>query len=70
MNEKKPQNNRLLYQYAGFAFQLMAGLAIAVFAGLKADKWIKPPIPIFTWLLPLLVLIALLVKAVKDTSEK
>jgi hypothetical protein len=70
MNEKKPQNNKLLYQYAGFAFQLMAGLAIAVFAGLKLDKWIKPGIPVFTWLLPLLVLIAMLIKAVKDTSEK
>ncbi len=70
MNEKKPQNNKLLYQYAGFAFQLLVGLGIAVFAGIKLDGWIKPGIPIFTWLLPLLVLIAMLVKAVKDTSEK
>lgn len=70
MKEEKPQNNKLLYQYAGFAFQLMAGLAIAVFAGLKLDKWIKPGIPVFTWLLPLLVLIVILIKAVKDTSEK
>ena len=70
MIEKKPQNNKLLYQYAGFAFQLMAGLGIAVFAGLKLDKWIHPPIPILTWLLPLLVLIAIIFKVVKDTSEK
>lgn len=70
MNEKKPQNNSLLYQYMGFAFQLMAGLALAVFAGLKLDKWIKPGIPIFIWVLPLLVLIALIVKVVKDTSQK
>jgi len=70
MNEKKPQNNKLLYQYAGFAFQLLAALGIAVFAGLKLDAWIKPGIPVFTWLLPLLVLIGLIIKAVKDTSEK
>jgi len=70
MNEKKPQNNNLLYQYMGFAFQLMAGLALAVFIGLKLDKWVKPGIPVFIWVLPLLVLIAMIVKVVKDTSRK
>jgi hypothetical protein len=54
----------------GFAFQVMAGLALAVFIGLRLDKWIKPGIPVFIWLLPLLVLIATLIKAVKDTSGK
>ncbi len=63
-----PRNNNLLYQYAGFAFQLLAGLGMAVFAGLWLDRWIKPGIPVFIWLLPLLVIIATIVKAVKDTS--
>lgn len=70
MNEKKPQNNNLLYQYMGFAFQLMAGLALAVFIGFNLDKWVKPGIPVFIWVLPLLVLIAMIVKVVKDTSRK
>ena len=70
MNEKEPRNNNLLYQYMGFAFQLMAALAVAVFVGLKLDKWIKPGIPVFIWVLPLLVLIAMIIKVVKDTSEK
>jgi len=69
MNEKKPQNNNLLYQYAGFAFQLLAGLGIAVFIGIKLDGWIKPGIPVFVWLLPLLVIIVTIIKAVKDTSK-
>ncbi|HVX52262.1 MAG TPA: hypothetical protein VHB48_19030 [Chitinophagaceae bacterium] len=69
MNEKKPQNNRLLYQYAGFAFQLLVLLGIAIYAGLKFDGWINPPIPVFVWLLPLLVIIFTIVKAVKDTSK-
>jgi hypothetical protein len=70
MPAKKPPDNSLLYQYMGFAFQLMAGLALAVFIGFKLDKWIKPGIPVFIWLLPLLVLIATIIKAVKDTSRK
>jgi len=70
MDEKKPQKNNLLLQYSGLAFQLMAALAIGVFAGFKLDKWIKPGIPVFIWLLPLLILIAIIIKVVKDTSEK
>jgi len=70
MQEKEPKNNSLLLRYMGFAFQLMGSLAIAVFGGLKLDKWIKPGIPIFIWVLPLLVLIAILIKVIKDTSEK
>ncbi|HWB28355.1 MAG TPA: hypothetical protein VG738_22940 [Chitinophagaceae bacterium] len=69
MNEKKPQNNRLLYQYAGLAFQLLASLGLAIFAGLKLDEWIKLAIPVFVWLLPLLVIIFTIIKAVKDTSK-
>lgn len=70
MNEKQRRNNSLLYQYLGFTFQLMAILAIAVFGGLWLDRWIKPGMPVFVWLLPLLAIIATIVKAVKDTSGK
>lgn len=70
MKEKKRQNNSLLYQYLGFTFQLMAVLAVAVFGGLWLDRWIKPVMPVFVWLLPLLAVIATIVKAVKDTSGK
>ena len=70
MQEKEPKNNSLVLRYMGFAFQLMGSLALAVFAGFKLDKWIKPGIPIFIWVLSLLVLIAILIKVIKDTSEK
>lgn len=70
MQQEKPKNNSLVLRYMGFAFQLMASLAVAVFGGLKLDKWIKPGIPVFIWVLPLLVLIAILIKVIKDTSEK
>lgn len=70
MNEEKPQNNNLLLRYAGFAFQLMAALAVGVLGGYWLDKWIKPGIPIFIWVLPLLILIGILIRVVKDTSQK
>jgi len=57
-------------QYAGLAFQMMAGLGLAVYIGYEADKWIKWRIPVFIWLLPLVTIIAMLIKAVKDTSKK
>ena len=68
--EKQKRNNNLLMQYAGFAFQFMAGAGLATYAGYEADKWIKWGIPIFIWLLPLVVIIAMLIKVVKDTSKK
>lgn len=70
MQQEKPKNNSLVLRYMGFAFQLMGALALAVFGGYKLDKWIKPGIPIFIWVLPLLALTAILIKVIKDTSEK
>lgn len=69
MNRQK-NDNRLLYQYAGMAFQMLAAIGFGVFAGIQADKWINTPVPIFLWVLPLLIVIAMIVKAVKDTSKK
>jgi len=59
-----------LLQYSGLAFQLLLVLGAAVYAGFWVDKWIAFRIPIGIWLLPLLVLIGILVKVVKDTSKK
>lgn len=68
MQEEKPRNT--LMQYAGFAAQLAGALLAAVFAGKWLDKHTGVDFPILIWLLPLLVLIVLLIKVVKDTSKK
>lgn len=57
-------------QYAGFAAQLAAGLLLAVYGGRWADKQAGMRIPLFIWLFPLLLLIGMLIKVVKDTSKK
>jgi hypothetical protein len=64
----KPNDN-LLMQYAGFAVQLAAALLLAVYAGRWLDKQIGVRIPLLIWLLPLLVLIGMLIKVIRDTSK-
>ncbi|MDP1810959.1 MAG: hypothetical protein Q8K66_06090 [Sediminibacterium sp.] len=59
-----------LMQYAGYAVQLAVGLGLAVWAGIWADRKIAVGIPVLSWLLPLVVLIGMLIKVVKDTSKK
>ena len=68
--EKGKDNKALLISYAGFAFQMLAAIGLATYAGSWIDKWIKTGFPLFVWLLPLIVIIGMIVKAVKDTSKK
>ena len=70
MQDKPKDPRNPLMQYAGFAAQLAIGLLLAVYAGMWLDKRMGINIPILIWLLPLLLLIVLLIKVVKDTSKK
>jgi hypothetical protein len=67
MAEKK---NNTLIQYAGMAAQILTGLGLSTWLGLWIDKKRNSPKPLFTWLLPVVLLIGFLVKAIKDTSKK
>lgn len=68
--EKPKSNKALLLSYMGLAFQLMASLGLATYVGWWLDKWIKSGMYLFIWLLPLIVVIGIIIKAVKDTSKK
>jgi len=57
-----------LLRYAGLGSQILVSLGIAVFAGYKLDKWLKIPLPLLVWLLPLIVLIGIIYKLIKETS--
>lgn len=61
-------NKNLLRQYAAMGTQFLAGIGIAVFAGLKLDQWINFKIPLFVWILPLLMLLTMIFKIFKATS--
>ena len=65
---KEPNN--LLWKYAGLATQFLIAIGIAVFGGLKLDKWLKLKTPLAVWVLPLLAITAIIIKIVKDTSPK
>ena len=66
--EKK--KNTSLLQYASMGTQLLAGIGIGVFIGLKADNWLKFKIPLFVWILPLLIIIGFILKLIQSTSNK
>lgn len=68
--QKNTSNKNLLIQYAALGTQLLAGLIIAVFLGKWVDEKAKFAFPIFIWLFPLIVIIGMILKAVKDTSKK
>lgn len=48
----------------------MVSLALAVFVGLKLDKWLSFSTPLLVWILPLLILTVMIWQVIKDTSKK
>ena len=62
------KSNKDLMRYAGLATQMLISLGIAVFIGVKADKWLKLSFPILPWLLPLLTLAAIIYRIIKETG--
>ncbi|HEY6062994.1 MAG TPA: AtpZ/AtpI family protein [Chitinophagaceae bacterium] len=71
MSNKTPPNNsnRDLIRYAGLGTQILVALGLAVFAGLKGDKWLHTS-PLLVCILPLLILIIIFYKLVKETARK
>jgi hypothetical protein len=57
-------------RYAGMGAQIFVSLGLAVFAGYKADQWLKLSLPLLVWLLPFLVLCMMIYKMIKETSKK
>lgn len=66
----RESNNKILLRYAGMGAQILVSLGLAVFIGLKLDAWINTSFPILVWLLPLLVIIGMIIKTIKDTSRQ
>jgi hypothetical protein len=69
-NKPENSNSNLLTQYAGMAFQFLAAIGIAVFAGLKADEWLNWAMPVWVWVLPLLVIAGMIYSVIRNSSKK
>ncbi len=57
-------------RYAGLGGQILVSIGLAVFVGLKADRWLKLPFPLLVWFLPLLVVSLMIYKLIKETGTK
>lgn len=66
---KRKVDNYLL-RYAGLATQFLVGIGLMVFGGLKADEYFKFRMPLLVWILPLLLIISVIIKLIKETSSK
>ena len=68
--QQKSGNTSELMRYAGLGAQIFVSLGIAVFIGLKLDKWLNLRFPLLVCLLPFLVLIGMIYNLIKQTSKK
>jgi len=69
LKTRKETNSELL-KYAGMGMQFLLSIALGIFIGSKSDKWLNFSFPLLVWLLPLLIIIGLTIKIIKDTSKK
>jgi len=63
-------NNQLLLRYAGLTFQFLVGIGLFTFFGIKIDAYFKWKTPVAVWVLPLVFILAIIIKIVVETSKK
>ena len=72
MESKQRSNNNYsdLLRYASMGTQIFVALGLAVFVGLKVDRWLKISAPLLVLILPVIVLVGIIYKIVKETSKQ
>ncbi|MEI8052668.1 MAG: hypothetical protein WCH52_02885 [Bacteroidota bacterium] len=63
-------NDNLLWKYAGLTAQFLIGIGLFTFVGLKIDGFLKLKTPLAVWVLPLVLITAIIIKVIIDTSRK
>lgn len=61
---------RQLTRYTGLAAELAIAVGVAVWIGVKADEHLKLSFPVFSWVVPLLVIVVMLVQLIRANSGK
>ncbi len=64
------KKNSQLWQYAGMATQFLVAIGAGLFIGLKADNWLKFQTPLLVWMLPLLIIVGVIIKLIRDTGKR
>ena len=67
---QKNDPNKLLWRYAGLGFTFIVAIGIALVVGIKLDDYFKPGLPLLVWVLPLLFIVSILIKVIKDSNIK
>ena len=66
-NSKKPDKKfDHFIRYSSLAFEMIAIMAIGVFAGYKIDGWLDLSFPVFTLMLMILSVVAAIYHAIKN----
>jgi hypothetical protein len=68
MNDNNSKN--IMQEYAGLSAQFAVGTAVTVYSGIWLDGKLGFHKPVFTWLLPLIFIIGMLYKIIKDNTTK
>ena len=68
--DNRDKHRREILRYAGLSTEVVASMGISLFIGIKADKWLRLSFPVFAWALPLLVIVVLIVKLIKESSKR
>jgi len=64
------KGNSQLLKYAGLATQFLVGIGLAVYAGIHLDRCCNFQTPVAVWVLPLLLITGVIIKIIRDTSNK
>lgn len=67
-NSPSSKSKNILRRYAALGTEMLVSIGIAVFIGLKADQWLHT-LPLFSCALPLLVLIGIFYKLIRETGN-
>ena len=68
--QRSNKNNSDLLRYASMGTQIFVALGVAIFVGLKVDKWLKISAPLLVLILPVIMLVGIIYKIVKETSKQ
>ena len=61
-------DNSQLWKYSGMVMQFFTAIGLTVWLGILTDKKLNAKIPIATWVFPLLAIIGIIIKVIRDTS--
>ncbi len=57
-------------RYAGWGTQLFVMLGLGVYGGYQADKFLELRLPLFTLLIPFIILLVMIIQLIKNTSKR